>query len=265
MQGDNTTESWSYDAARQAWTPRPDVLFSFSNEALKGSAVAFVGKGIIYALKGNGTAEFRAYQVASRSWTTLDTVPAGPKRKKVKDGAVLAADGSAEVYAFKGNNVSEFYSYNTSLGYWEYRQQLPLAPSNKRLENGSSLVFGAGKVYALKGNSTLEFWVFDPSHGLALNPAGDKRSVQSVATTLPGGSVFELFPNPAVGFASVRGTAPAAGLLRLYDVSGRQVVRQAVNLGSTTRLDLRNLTAGVYLLVLETGNRSQARQLVIEH
>jgi hypothetical protein len=266
LKGSKTLEFWRYDLAQDTWVPAPQVPFGVRNKPVAdGGALASDGAGRIYALKGNNTAEFYAYQVMTRSWITLDTVPAGPKRKKVKDGAVLAADGSSEVYAFKGNNVSEFYSYNTSLGYWEYRQQLPLAPSNKRLKNGSSLVFGAGKVYALKGNSTLEFWVFDPSHGLALNPAGNKPSVQSAATTLPGGLAFELFPNPAVDFVSVLGTVPAAALLRLYDVSGRQVVRQAVNLGSTTRLDLRNLTAGVYLLVLETGNRSQARQLVIEH
>jgi hypothetical protein len=270
LKGSKTLEFWRYDLAQDTWVPGPQVPLGAKNKPVTdGGALASDGAGRIYALKGNNTFEFYAYQVATRSWTTLDTVPAGPKRKKVKDGAALAADGSAEVYAFKGNNVSEFYSYNTSLSYWEYRQQLPLEPSNKRLKNGSSLVFGADKAYALKGNSTLEFWVFDPAHGLLLNPTEKGKSSVQSAAILPGGYGFELFPNPAVDFVRVRPFAhfPAGALahVTLYDVSGRQVVRQASSGVSDFELRVSDLPGGVYLLVWETNQGTLTRQLVIEH
>jgi hypothetical protein len=266
LKGSKTLEFWRYDLVRDTWLSAPQVPFGLKNKPVTdGGALACDGNGMIYALKGNGTAEFYAYQVASRSWTTLDTVPAGPKRKKVKDGAALASDGGSEVFTFKGNNVSEFYSYNTALGYWEYRQYLPLAPSNKRLKNGSSGVFAAGKVYALKGNNTLEFWVFDPAHGLVLNPADEGKSSVQSAAILPDGTGFQFFPNPAVDFVNVRGQTSAAGVLRVHDVSGRQVERQAIDCGAALQLDVRNLNAGAYLLVWETGQETQTRQLVVEH
>lgn len=76
-------------------------------------------------------------------------------------------------------------------------------------------------------------------------------------------------PNPLrSGFATVRFALPKAGPLRLavYDVTGRSVRRQTVltSKQGTARLDLRNISNGVYLIRLDADGYSATQKLVVQ-
>jgi len=67
--------------------------------------------GAVYALKGGGTQEFWRYQALGGSWTELDGMPPGIKKKKVKSGAAIVSYASGALFALKGNKTSELWRY----------------------------------------------------------------------------------------------------------------------------------------------------------
>jgi hypothetical protein len=76
-------------------------------------------------------------------------------------------------------------------------------------------------------------------------------------------------PNPVhAGLVSLRyglpGSSPAT--VTVYDVAGRPVRRRAVATGrkGAVRLDLRELSDGVYLVRLEAGAHAAAQKLVLK-
>lgn len=80
---------------------------------------------------------------------------------------------------------------------------------------------------------------------------------------------IELGPNPVVGGrATLRYGLPKAGPARVsvFDITGREVLRltTAGNRQSTMPLDLRSLSAGIYLLKLEADGFSATRKLVVQ-
>ena len=76
-------------------------------------------------------------------------------------------------------------------------------------------------------------------------------------------------PNPlASGFATLRYSLPRSGaaVLGVYDVSGRAVMWQTLNVarnGAAT-LNLRHLSNGVYLVKLSSDSFSVSRKLVVQ-
>jgi hypothetical protein len=109
---------------------------------------------------------------ADTGWTQKADFPAGPKGKKVKDGACLAYLGPSDlsdlsdtsyVYALKGNNRCEFYQYNTDANTWAAKESIPpigTSGKKKMVKKGASLAAGGGSLYATKGNNTVEFWEY---------------------------------------------------------------------------------------------------------
>lgn len=264
LKGSKTLEFYRYDPGRDTWTTAPQVPSGPASKTVgDGGAVAADGAGSVYALKGNNTPEFYAYRVSAGYWTTLDGLPAGLKRKKVKDGAALAADDGTTVYALKGNNRTEFYSYDALLGYWAVRQELPLGTSVKRVKSGGALVSAAGGVYALKGNNTLEFWLYTSGKGFVLSPNPAKMAAQGGSFQSQGAAIG-LYPNPVADFVTLQSRAPVAGTVTLYDIGGRRLRQCAVNRAVSTRLDLRDLPAGVYLLELHTALGKTTQKLIVE-
>jgi hypothetical protein len=128
--------------------------------------------GLIYALKGNNTNQFFAYDVSGNfDWTEKESVPYDPngRSKRVKRGAALCYDGSRYIYATKGNNTTEFWRYDTKTDtitdtIWKLLLPVPQLPSGKKLKGGTGLAFvtkGSDHyVYLLKGSKTTDFYAF---------------------------------------------------------------------------------------------------------
>lgn len=115
----------------------PDPLKINKKKIGKGAALCYDGENTIYAIKGNGTYEFWAFDMT----TTVETIP-HPNPESVQ----IIITGP----------------------HWEPRAFLP---SIKGAKGGSSLLYKGGLVYALIGGlkpADLNFFVYDPTGDTAL-------------------------------------------------------------------------------------------------
>ena len=73
---------------------------------------------------------------------------------------------------------------------------------------------------------------------------------------------FSVYPNPVTnGFVNIKTTSNGPINVTVFDVLGKQVVKQTL---TTNRLNVSNLKAGMYLLNIEQNGASTTKKLVIE-
>lgn len=258
LRGANTNEFYGYVISQDSWTARKSVPPGDRNRRMKdGSAIAFDGDSLIYALKG-GTYEFYAYNVYRDTWVQLPQIPdsrINPKRTKMKKGGAMAYDQEFKrVYATKGGKSSEFWFFDVNGDTWsETQDEFPKGPDNKGPSNGGALVYGAGKIYALKGNKTREFWRYNAN--FPLNPP--LPEVQAQAFSPIPHLRMSVIPNPISTHGLIRYTLSQPGSVRMvvYDIAGRAVrdwKRGYVGAGEQVELlEPAGLSAGVYLVRIE--------------
>lgn len=190
------------------------------------------------------------------------------KNKKAKDGSD-AVMWNGLIWTLKGGNTIDFYSYDMGTATWAEKETIPslgTTGKKKRVKAGSGLTTDGEALYALKGNKTAEMWTY--RIGTAFGAAPTRSGVMAERTV--GGVGTALTPNPlSTGYATLRYTLPKAGpaTLRVFDVTGRAVVSRSLVAGrsGTASLDLRSLSAGIYLVKLETEGYSSTHKLVVQH
>jgi hypothetical protein len=113
------SEMYAYSLDSLTWgplipgMPLPNQQTGKSKKSKDGGDATVIG-GTVYSLKGGNTQDFYSLDLATMTWTELDTIPAfgsTAKKKKVKAGSSLANDG-ALVYALKGNKTLEFWQFD---------------------------------------------------------------------------------------------------------------------------------------------------------
>jgi len=147
-----------------SWLPMADVPAGGKGKHVKdgGSLASSEDGAIVYALKGNGTCEFYAYNTGESTWTARESIPAigsSGRKKLVRKGAALAQIGG-RVYAVKGNGTLEFWRYDPSCDSWSQLTDAPLgAKAIKRGAGAAGVrVNDTDYVYLLKGSGTREFY-----------------------------------------------------------------------------------------------------------
>ena len=104
------------------------------------------------------------------------------------------------------------------------------------------------------------FYIGDSMPDTAHHQSGE--TIADVSTV----AAFTLTPNPAHGYVtlSVDNPVPADGfLLTIHDVGGREMMRRTLH-GSTTRLSLAGLSAGIYTISLSGPQGTAIRRLSVE-
>jgi immune inhibitor A len=124
----------------------------------------------IYALKGNNRCEFYRYNAWTRTWATLESIPAigaTGKKKGVKKGGSLTQAGG-KLCATKGNNTLEFWQYNPSYqsySSYPWTQKADVPAGAKACKEGvgqAAVKLGdTTYVYLLKGSGTTEFYRYN--------------------------------------------------------------------------------------------------------
>jgi len=154
------------------WEPLASIPLGPKSAGVKdGGALAFVPDSLVFAFKGNNTAEFYAFNTRTRAWVTKDSIPpigTSGRKKRVKSGGRLAADTLGHVFATKGNNSVEFWRYTVPSDSWKQLADVPYGGLNKKVKAGTGLAYVPRKngLYLVKGNNTLEFYVFDVASGV---------------------------------------------------------------------------------------------------
>jgi hypothetical protein len=321
--GNNTLGFWRYTIATDSWLQLADVPAGASQRRVKaGSGAVYVqigDSGFVYLLKGP-TCEFYRFNVATGTWQTLASAPAGSYAKWY-DGSFLVFDGDQTIYAhkaryhelwtydvstatwgstqlsgmpfigrdassrksggggcgawfedglyaLKGGSTSEFWRYDATADTWTEFNQLPPLGSYGRVRKtsaGGSMVSVDGTLFALKGNQTYEFWRYSLVSLKALQIL--REGVMAAQTTLGSGRLT-IGPSPLVGgriHLDVGKASSRSATVRLYDASGRSVaVWKPVLHNGAADLDVRHLTAGVYVVRVETNGYYATQKLVVE-
>ncbi|MFO7650436.1 MAG: T9SS type A sorting domain-containing protein [bacterium] len=139
------------------WSRRTDVTGSLRRVKHGGSLVALGER--IFALVGNNTNDFLAYDVLADGWSRLSDMPfaaVGPERRAGR-GACATTDGN-DVYLMKGHNTQEFWRYEPFSGRW---RELPQPGFIKRIKAGTMASDGDGSLYLIPGGSSNEWRVFN--------------------------------------------------------------------------------------------------------
>lgn len=79
-------------------------------------------------------------------------------------------------------------------------------------------------------------------------------------------TTFSIHPNPADQTVNITFSAPAAGNVQMYDITGRQVAAISTNANTATySINTANMPSGTYMLMLQNGTTVESHKVVINH
>ena len=279
------TEFYRYSVESNRWDTLDDVPYTTAPKYGPGSFLVYEGEQYLYAQQAKYTDASKTrhfmfrYDLGEGKWD--DSLKGMPvmgmyggkmKLKKSKDGGSGAwYDG--RLYALKGGNTCQFYRYEPTGDTWTELDTINSYGSTakkKRVKAGGDLAsYGHGAFFATKGNKTYEFWRYVIPAVDRKQDTGNRGGVQANPST-----IYDLrmtiSPNPmANGFATLRFSLAKAGpvSVSVYDALGRAVLRQAYGVQrktSSVPLDLRSLSAGVYLVRLDADGYRSSQKLVVQ-
>jgi len=264
-----------FNTSTLAWQQLPDAPAGAKPKWDKGSWLVYDGDNLIYAHKAKYH-ELWTFNLTTMQWSTapLQGMPYQSlltgKTKKSKDGG-SAAYYNGYIYALKGGNTCAFYRYSIPLAAWSELAPMPEFGSTskkKRVKQGGDIAaYGEQIFYAFKGGKTAEFWRYADTVSALLASQPERAGVmgeQVVAERFG----FSVAPNPVVkgyGLLNYSVPQPSAARVSVYDVTGRNVLEFGfVASGTGTKsLDLRQLSAGVYLVRFEAMGSSISQKLIV--
>jgi hypothetical protein len=204
------------------------ALFSFNNKDFSGSSVSRMplgGLALDYTLDVATTSGCAASALANGRIYFLEYAQAELARFDIATGVVLdTLSGTPEVYGLIDDPINEVLYATTT----DYVSSGELHVMSREGEVLSTVAVGVAP-----GNLAL-----------------DVRSAAGMATTER--PRLQVFPNPATDVLTVRGAATAgAALLRVLDITGREVALHRSKPEEDMRMDVSFLPAGAYLLHVE--------------
>jgi hypothetical protein len=183
LKGNGTCEFYRYNTLTDAWVSRESIpavnRLNKKKAVKKGSSLAAIASGMVYATKGNNTLDLWQYDPVANRWAQRADVP--PGSRALKEGAGMAAAevaGSEYLFLLKGSGTNEFCRYDATADAWSSLPSPPLTSFKK----GSCIAWDGGDtVFVLKG-STNEFLSYsivggtwDVRVGLPFNLPGSTR------------------------------------------------------------------------------------------
>jgi hypothetical protein len=271
------TDFYRYDIAADTFKGLVAAPYSTKAKYDKGSWIVYDGTQFIYVMQAKYNALFK-YDVLNEAWVTTPALTGMPlvgfstKSKKVGDGSCAAWNPNDEyIFSMKGNNTQEAWKYTVGNDTWTQLETIPQAYAGgkkKKVKAGAGTAYypGTRVFFVQKGNKSNQFYKYVP--GTALYSARPNRDGVTTAGVTNVASLA-VSPSPMVsGYATVRYSLPKAGMvdLNIFDVTGRTVMTRTFNASRTgaTGLDLRNLSAGVYLVKLSSDGFATSQKLVVE-
>ena len=133
----------------------------------KGAALCFDGDHTIYAVKGNGTWEFFAFDLNTGLWTPKAYVTS---QKALKGGTSLCWY-VGKVYMLAGgqkkDDPNNFFSYDPLTDAWTTLTGVTVGINTKPWKDGSSINVINDLIYAVKGGDKYNaFHIYDPNTNL---------------------------------------------------------------------------------------------------
>lgn len=279
LAGSNTNDFLKFVVPADTWQYGVSIEGGLGKTVKRGASLDYAGPARLYALKGSNNAnEFWEYNIAGGSganWVTVDSIPLGPRHKKIKAGSCSAFLNN-HVYLLKGGNMNEFWSFDAATKTWGRKSDIPLGPSNYKVKQGAAMAASDQALFVLKGGNRTEFWSYYPgfdtlfSAGLRKTPSTQSgSSVPITAYEIRGG------PNPFVNATLIRLALPrlTRATLKVYDVSGKLVATLLDGIlpagNREVTWDARDRTGhqapgGIYLLKFDSPDYHATQKLILE-
>ena len=260
-------EFYRYSPAGDSWHVLQPAPVGANQKWDKGSWLAYdPDHNRVYAHKAKYD-EFYYFDVNGDTWSGPKhgmPIPGSAGSKKSKDGS-CGDFYRGSIYALKGGNTLEFWRYDIDGDTWTEQPPMPIG-AGKKVKAGAGIAATDKAIYLMKGNKSLEFWMYSPGAFLCEDPQRDGVASSSVGVHR---STFIVSPNPlASGFVhlAVGGTSLSRpAMVRLYDAAGRCVgVWKPLLRNGAADLNLRQLTAGVYLVRVEADGFTATQKLVVQ-
>ncbi len=267
-----------------------DGTYLYGTTFYGGSSPDWSGCGTAFKIKSDGSgfvelAEFDGLHIGA---TRNGCQPAGDLifDGKFLYGMTRSGGTSSEGNIFKistdGSGYQDVFDFNRSNGRF---------PSGSLISDGTYLygmtsgggLLDSGIVFKVKPDGTAFSDLHDFSRAAGFFPYGSllKNGDTLYGMTFAGGAIcdsgivfkycltkdvaqpttFKLYPNPGNGIFTLQTTDQANQLMLLYDVIGRIVFSQVINV--TTSIDAGNLEKGVYIVSLITEKGVFNKRLVI--
>ncbi len=173
LKGANTNEFWYYDVERDTWDTMPSLpdssIYTHKKRRVKyGCAMTYSPvDNRLYVTKGGRGQEFYAFDLTSRNWIELCTIPKLAPTLRVygfgKGTALVYEPTTQMIYATKGSNTNEFWAYNPLTNRWSKKREVPRVPSLKTCGDGTAITAGDGRIYLVKGRNTYDFYSYNPA------------------------------------------------------------------------------------------------------
>lgn len=270
-------EFYRYSTVSGHWQTLAPAPATVSMKYDKGSFLTSDNSGRIYVHQSKYN-KLYAYDLATAAWSTelLAGMPLVShitgRTKKSKDGGT-AAWSNGSIYALKGGNTQEYYRYYPLGDTWHELDTLPqytaYTGKKKKVKAGADMSsYADGIVFALKGNKTYEFWRWvEPTRALGAHPTRDGAAASGRMAI--GNCRVSIAPNPLSGSRMLHvvttGPLGRSTTIVIYDALGRLVLTRPLGRLTDAHVDVRSLSAGVYLVKLTTADGSLASlKLVVE-
>jgi hypothetical protein len=196
---------------------------------------------------GNGvTNTFWGYERNSNSWTSISPFPGLARNNAIAfamGGKGFVGTGvTGPGHTFTSGFAADFYSYEPLTGTWSQIADYP-----------------AGKLDAVSA-----FTINDTSYLIAGNDSGTPvKFVYKYGPQLANGideaaelnAKIQVYPNPASDVLKVATKSEKPFEVFVYSLNG-SVVRQEKNLGTTLSLNISDLAAGEYIVVVKSAGQT---------
>ncbi|UCG43974.1 MAG: T9SS type A sorting domain-containing protein [candidate division WOR-3 bacterium] len=271
-------EFYRFNTVTEVWQTLPHAPTGARDKWPAGSWLVYDDSTLLYAHKAKHH-ELWVYDLESAAWDTaqragMPLIGFTGRRKKSKAGGCADWGAGNNIYAMKGGNTQEYWCYRPAEDAWFERETIPSHGSTgkkKRVKHGADIVhWGNGTCFTLKGNKTLEMWLYQAGY-ISSGGCQTPQRTGACASQAPWEHIkLRLGPNPLKGrSAVVRYTLPGrqSVAVRVFDAAGRAVFStrsSGLSVTGSFSLDLSGLSAGVYLVRLDTATHTATRKLVVQ-
>ncbi|MDP2188828.1 MAG: T9SS type A sorting domain-containing protein [Sphingobacteriaceae bacterium] len=170
---------------------------------------------------------------------------------------------------YNGLTWEDDYKYE-----WTFNAQNSLTKQEEWFNNGTSLQIGYGQAYEyLYMANNFPFQIIDKYYdSFLMSYVNSEKRVYNFGSFNTGvaelkASSLEVYPNPVQDVLKVRFKSETTGMatLKVLNVQGQAVYMQEIAVfdgENTTQIPFQEMTAGIYLLKVETAGKSQVIRIV---
>lgn len=233
-----TNDMWKYDPTFDMWSPIASfpggnrfaaIAFSIGNKG-------YLGTGEQSNPPAGSKNDLWEYDPATNFWMQKANVP-GLNRLAACAFAMngFGYVGTGEDFQ-SGNNFSDFYYYNPQTNIWDTIDEF--SGIARRYMVGTAVGSHAYVGFGTNGTNYNDWWEFGYMSGMAENETG----------------VMECFPNPATEWITLKNVEES--MIKIQGIKGQLLISMDAGSRNEIRVDVQDLSKGVYFVTMEGSNGS---------